>query len=78
MVRLHGLVSHLFYDLVLLSEQRKPEEESPVKDTDAKQLKQEATVNGSGDSSANSKEIQEGKSQVASDGLYFPPPFYPQ
>ncbi|MEQ2204615.1 hypothetical protein XENOCAPTIV_015888 [Xenoophorus captivus] len=47
---------------------RKPEEESPLKDTDAKQLKQEATVNGSGDSSAsNSNETQEGKSQEASD-----------
>ncbi|KAK5906919.1 hypothetical protein CesoFtcFv8_004822 [Champsocephalus esox] len=43
---------------------RKPEEESPVKDTDAKQAKQEATVNGSGDSSAsNGKGVQEGKSQ---------------
>ncbi|TKS74109.1 Nuclear autoantigenic sperm protein [Collichthys lucidus] len=51
------------------SSQRKPEE-SPVKDTDAKQVKQEATVNGSGDSSAsNGNGVQEGKSQEASDGL---------
>uniref|UniRef100_A0A3B5R477 Nuclear autoantigenic sperm protein (histone-binding) n=1 Tax=Xiphophorus maculatus TaxID=8083 RepID=A0A3B5R477_XIPMA len=48
----------------LVRKKRKPEEESPVKDTDAKQLKQEATVNGSGDSSAsNSSETQEGKSK---------------
>lgn len=48
--------------------QRKPEEDSPVKDTDAKQLKQEATVNGGGDSSASTRnETQEGKSQEASD-----------
>lgn len=53
-----------------VSTQRKPEEESPVKDTDAKQVKQEATVNGSGDSSAsNGNGVQEGKSQEASDGL---------
>uniref|UniRef100_A0A3Q0RLT6 Nuclear autoantigenic sperm protein (histone-binding) n=1 Tax=Amphilophus citrinellus TaxID=61819 RepID=A0A3Q0RLT6_AMPCI len=51
-----------------VSAQRKPEEESPVKDTDAKQAKQEATVNGSGDSSAsNGNGVQEGKSQEASD-----------
>ncbi|KAK5608102.1 hypothetical protein CRENBAI_004405 [Crenichthys baileyi] len=51
----------------LVRKKRKPEEESPVKDTDAKQLKQEATVNGSGDSSAsNSNETQEGKSQEPS------------
>ncbi|KAM9357914.1 nuclear autoantigenic sperm protein isoform 1-T1 [Symphorus nematophorus] len=43
----------------LVRKKRKPEEESPVKDTDAKQAKQEATVNGSGDSSAS----KEGKSQ---------------
>ncbi|KAI4829525.1 hypothetical protein KUCAC02_023565 [Chaenocephalus aceratus] len=48
----------------LVRKKRKPEEESPVKDTDAKQAKQEATVNGSGDSSAsNGKGVQEGKSQ---------------
>ncbi|XP_041862296.1 histone-binding protein N1/N2-like isoform X5 [Melanotaenia boesemani] len=48
----------------LVRKKRKPEEESPVKDTDAKQAKQETTVNGSGDSSAsNSNEVQEGKSQ---------------
>uniref|UniRef100_A0A3B4GHP3 Nuclear autoantigenic sperm protein (histone-binding) n=1 Tax=Pundamilia nyererei TaxID=303518 RepID=A0A3B4GHP3_9CICH len=37
----------------LVRKKRKPEDESPVKDTDAKQAKQEATVNGSGDSSAS-------------------------
>lgn len=37
----------------LVRKKRKPDEESPVKDTDAKQAKQEATVNGSGDSSAS-------------------------
>ncbi|XP_060890403.1 nuclear autoantigenic sperm protein-like isoform X4 [Labrus mixtus] len=48
----------------LVRKKRKPEEESPVKDTEAKQAKQEATVNGSGDSSAsNGKGVQEGKSQ---------------
>lgn len=53
-----------------VSAQRKPEDESPVKDTDAKQAKQEGTVNGSGDSSAsNGNGVQEGKSQEASDRL---------
>ncbi|XP_040897160.1 nuclear autoantigenic sperm protein isoform X2 [Toxotes jaculatrix] len=48
----------------LVRKKRKPEEDSPVKDTDAKQAKQEATVNGSGDSSAsNGNGVQEGKSQ---------------
>ncbi|XP_055363778.1 nuclear autoantigenic sperm protein isoform X4 [Betta splendens] len=48
----------------LVRKKRKPEEESPVKDTDAKQAKQEATVNGSSDSSAsNGNGVQEGKSQ---------------
>nr|XP_046248222.1 nuclear autoantigenic sperm protein isoform X6 [Scatophagus argus] len=48
----------------LVRKKRKPEEESPVKDTDAKQAKQEATVNGSDDSSAsNGNGVQEGKSQ---------------
>lgn len=50
----------------LVSTQRKPEEENPVKDTDAKQAKQEASVNGSGDSSS-SNGVQEEKSQEASD-----------
>ncbi|CAJ1061100.1 nuclear autoantigenic sperm protein isoform X2 [Xyrichtys novacula] len=50
----------------LVRKKRKTEEESPVKDTDAKQAKQEATVNGSGDSSAsNGNGVQEGKSQEA-------------
>ncbi|XP_071342549.1 nuclear autoantigenic sperm protein isoform X1 [Trachinotus anak] len=54
----------------LVRKKRKPEEESPVKDTDAKQAKQEATLNGSGDSSAsNGNGVQEGKSQEASDRL---------
>ncbi|KAM3876364.1 nuclear autoantigenic sperm protein [Diretmus argenteus] len=52
----------------LVRKKRKPEEESPVKDADAKQAKQEATVNGgSGDSSAsNGNGVQE---KEASDGF---------
>lgn len=55
-----------------VSTQRKPEEEqSPVKETDAKQAKQEATLNGSGDSTArNGNGVQEGESQEASDRVY--------
>uniref|UniRef100_A0A8C2XNG1 Tetratricopeptide SHNi-TPR domain-containing protein n=1 Tax=Cyclopterus lumpus TaxID=8103 RepID=A0A8C2XNG1_CYCLU len=45
----------------LVRKKRKPEEESPVKDTDAKQAKQEATVNGADSSASNG--VQEGKSQ---------------
>ena len=41
------------------SPQRKTDEESPVKDADAKQSKQEATVNGDGDSGANGNRVQE-------------------
>uniref|UniRef100_A0A3B3BTV3 Nuclear autoantigenic sperm protein (histone-binding) n=1 Tax=Oryzias melastigma TaxID=30732 RepID=A0A3B3BTV3_ORYME len=48
----------------LVRKKRKPEEENPVKDTDAKQAKQEASVNGSGDSSS-SNGVQEEKSQEA-------------
>ncbi|XP_061153926.1 nuclear autoantigenic sperm protein-like isoform X9 [Syngnathus typhle] len=46
----------------LVRKKRKPEEKSPVKDTDAKQTKQEATLNGTGDSSANNG-VEEQKSQ---------------
>ncbi|XP_037106475.1 nuclear autoantigenic sperm protein-like isoform X2 [Syngnathus acus] len=46
----------------LVRKKRKPEEKSPVKDTDAKQAKQEATLNGTGDSSANNG-VEEQKSQ---------------
>nr|XP_061831605.1 histone-binding protein N1/N2-like isoform X1 [Nerophis lumbriciformis] len=46
----------------LVRKKRKPEEVSPVKDADAKQAKQEATVNGSGDSSG-SNGVEEEKSQ---------------
>ncbi|XP_058495418.1 nuclear autoantigenic sperm protein isoform X3 [Solea solea] len=50
----------------LVRKKRKPEEESPVKDTDAKQAKQEASVNGSDDSSAsNGNGVKEGKTQEA-------------
>ncbi|KAM8874311.1 nuclear autoantigenic sperm protein isoform 2-T2 [Spinachia spinachia] len=45
----------------LVRKKRKPEEESPVKDTGAKQSKQEATVNGADSSASNG--VQEGKSQ---------------
>uniref|UniRef100_A0A3P8T2S7 Nuclear autoantigenic sperm protein (histone-binding) n=1 Tax=Amphiprion percula TaxID=161767 RepID=A0A3P8T2S7_AMPPE len=63
----------------LVRKKRKQEEESPVKDTDAKQAKQEATVNGSGDSSAsNGNGVQEGKSQEASDRLMSYLLIYPQ
>lgn len=54
-----------------VSTQRKPEEDTTVHDSDAKQAKPEQnTVNGSSDSSANSGNgVQEGKSQQeASDG----------
>lgn len=56
--------------LIYISTQRKAEENSPVKDTDAKQAKQEATINGSGDSSANNG-IEEQKSKEASLSLVF-------
>ncbi|XP_077440660.1 nuclear autoantigenic sperm protein isoform X1 [Vanacampus margaritifer] len=46
----------------LVRKKRKTEDNSPVKDTDAKQAKQEATVNGSGNSSANNG-VSEQKSQ---------------
>ena len=52
-----------------VSTQRKPEDESPVKDTDAKQAKWETTVNGSSDSTASNSNAVQGKSQEASDGL---------
>uniref|UniRef100_A0A3P9H952 Nuclear autoantigenic sperm protein (histone-binding) n=1 Tax=Oryzias latipes TaxID=8090 RepID=A0A3P9H952_ORYLA len=48
----------------LVRKKRKPEEEKPVKDADAKQAKQEVSVNGSDDSSA-SNGVQEEKSQEA-------------
>ncbi|XP_031715405.1 nuclear autoantigenic sperm protein, partial [Anarrhichthys ocellatus] len=50
----------------LVRKKRKPEEESPVKDTDAKQAKQEATVNGADSSASNG--VQEGKSQEPASG----------
>ncbi|KAI1892077.1 hypothetical protein AGOR_G00150260 [Albula goreensis] len=43
----------------LVRKKRKPDEESPVKDSDAKKAKQEATVNGSGDSASNGNGVQE-------------------
>ncbi|XP_035270932.1 nuclear autoantigenic sperm protein isoform X4 [Anguilla anguilla] len=43
----------------LVRKKRKPEEESPVKDSDAKKAKQEATVNGNGDSASNGNGVQE-------------------
>ncbi|XP_061681773.1 histone-binding protein N1/N2-like isoform X3 [Syngnathoides biaculeatus] len=49
-----GMSSKVASDIShLVRKKRKPEENSPVKDTDAKQAKQEATVNGSGNSSTN-------------------------
>lgn len=52
-----------------VSTQRNAEEDSPVKDTDAKQAKRETTVNGSSDSTASNSNAVQGKSQEASDGL---------
>uniref|UniRef100_A0A3B5K6E3 Nuclear autoantigenic sperm protein (histone-binding) n=1 Tax=Takifugu rubripes TaxID=31033 RepID=A0A3B5K6E3_TAKRU len=52
----------------LVRKKRKPEE-GRVKDTDAKQAKQETTVNGSSDSTASNSNAVQGKSQEASDGL---------
>ncbi|XP_036426535.1 nuclear autoantigenic sperm protein isoform X4 [Colossoma macropomum] len=43
----------------LVRKKRKPEEESPKKDSDAKKVKQETAVNGSGDSASNSNGVQE-------------------
>ncbi|KAG7487667.1 hypothetical protein MATL_G00026000 [Megalops atlanticus] len=43
----------------LVRKKRKPEEESPIKDSDAKKAKQEATVNGRGDSASNGNGVQE-------------------
>ncbi|CAL8306299.1 unnamed protein product [Lota lota] len=43
----------------LVRKKRKTDVESQVKDADAKQSKQDATVNGSGDSSANGNGVQE-------------------
>uniref|UniRef100_H3DL42 Nuclear autoantigenic sperm protein (histone-binding) n=1 Tax=Tetraodon nigroviridis TaxID=99883 RepID=H3DL42_TETNG len=47
----------------LVRKKRKPEEESPVKDTDAKQAKRETAVNGSSDSTASNSNAVQGKSQ---------------
>ncbi|XP_026069306.1 nuclear autoantigenic sperm protein isoform X2 [Carassius auratus] len=43
----------------LVRKKRKPEEESPKKDSDAKKTKQETSVNGSDDSAHNSNGVQE-------------------
>ncbi|KAL7891286.1 hypothetical protein AOLI_G00007620 [Acnodon oligacanthus] len=43
----------------LVRKKRKPEEESPKNDSDAKKVKQETAVNGSGDSASNSNGVQE-------------------
>lgn len=52
--------------LLCIPAQRKPEEESPKKDSDAKKVKQETTVNGSADSASNSNGVQEKMEQEAS------------
>uniref|UniRef100_A0A4W4FCF6 Tetratricopeptide SHNi-TPR domain-containing protein n=1 Tax=Electrophorus electricus TaxID=8005 RepID=A0A4W4FCF6_ELEEL len=49
----------------LVRKKRKPEDESPKKDSDAKKVKQETTVNGSGDSASNSNGVQEKMEQEA-------------
>lgn len=46
--------------------QRKPDEESPKKDSDAKKTKQETSVNGSDDSAHNGNGVQEKMEQEAS------------
>ncbi|XP_028856829.1 nuclear autoantigenic sperm protein [Denticeps clupeoides] len=43
----------------LVRKKRKPEEESPKKDSEAKKAKQEATLNGNGDSASNGNGVQE-------------------
>ena len=49
-------------------QQRKPEEESPDKDAEAKQIKQEARVNGSaGSTASNGNGVQEKEAKEASD-----------
>ncbi|KAK3557607.1 hypothetical protein QTP70_030535, partial [Hemibagrus guttatus] len=49
----------------LVRKKRKPEDESPKKDSDAKKVKQETTVNGSADSANNSNGVQEKMEQEA-------------
>ncbi|XP_076871024.1 nuclear autoantigenic sperm protein isoform X4 [Brachyhypopomus gauderio] len=51
-------ISHLVRKKVRLHP-RKPEDESPKKDSDAKKVKQETTVNGSGDSASSNNGVQE-------------------
>ncbi|XP_029988964.1 nuclear autoantigenic sperm protein-like isoform X2 [Sphaeramia orbicularis] len=51
----------------LVRKKRKPEEDSPVEDTDAKQAKREATVNGSGDSNASNGTGVQGEKTKESD-----------
>lgn len=46
--------------------QRKPDEESPKKDSDAKKTKQETSVNGSDDSAHNGNGVQGKMEQEAS------------
>lgn len=50
----------------LVRKKRKPEEESPKQDSEAKKVKQETTVNGSGDSASNGNGVQEKMEQEAS------------
>uniref|UniRef100_A0A673MGA3 Histone-binding protein N1/N2-like n=1 Tax=Sinocyclocheilus rhinocerous TaxID=307959 RepID=A0A673MGA3_9TELE len=50
----------------LVRKKRKPDEESPKKDSDAKKTKQETSVNGSGDSAHNGNGVQEKMEQEAS------------
>uniref|UniRef100_A0A8C2KXW5 Nuclear autoantigenic sperm protein (histone-binding) n=1 Tax=Cyprinus carpio TaxID=7962 RepID=A0A8C2KXW5_CYPCA len=50
----------------LVRKKRKPDDESPKKDSDAKKTKQETSVNGSGDSAHNGNGVQEKMEQEAS------------
>ncbi|XP_062853167.1 nuclear autoantigenic sperm protein isoform X1 [Trichomycterus rosablanca] len=49
----------------LVRKKRKPEDESPKKDSDAKKVKQETTVNGSSDSASNTNGVEEKMEQEA-------------
>ncbi|XP_052415156.1 histone-binding protein N1/N2-like isoform X2 [Carassius gibelio] len=49
----------------LVRKKRKPDDESPKKDSDAKKTKQETTINGSGDSAHNGNGVQEKMEQEA-------------
>ncbi|TRY59222.1 hypothetical protein DNTS_014617, partial [Danionella cerebrum] len=55
----------------LVRKKRKPDEESPKKDSDAKKTKQDTSVNGSGDSAHNGNGVEEKMEQEANAQLFF-------